>query len=141
LEKRQARLLGDHFVSQSIRFASAYVGALMRQQLTAEQISAAYANAGVSFPSITVDPEWDEFDLGRVYRQIAPRMAAEDSEFRSEYEEMREQVRIAAGAHGARIHRKWLPRDTKWSRHGSPLAIPTAVKRGTNFASALRLAG
>jgi broad specificity phosphatase PhoE len=26
---------------------------------------------------------------------------------------MREQVRASAGAHGARIHRKWLPCDTK----------------------------
>jgi broad specificity phosphatase PhoE len=113
LGTRQARLLGDHFVSQGIRFASAYVGALMRQQLTAEQISAAYANAGVSFPSVTVDPGWDEFDLGRVYREIAPRLGAEDYEFRREYEAMREQVRISGAAHAARIHRKWLPCDTK----------------------------
>jgi broad specificity phosphatase PhoE len=113
LGTRQARLLGDHFVSQGIRFASAYVGALMRQQLTAEQISAAYANAGVSFPSVTVDPGWDEFDLGRVYREIAPRLGADDCEFRREYEAMREQVRISGAAHAARIHRKWLPCDTK----------------------------
>ena len=113
LGRRQARLLGEHFVSQSMRFASAFSGALLRQQQTAEQISAAYSNAGVSFPSTTVDPGWDEFDLGRVYGEIAPRLAAEDPEFRREYEEMREQVRTSAGAHGARIHRKWLPCDTK----------------------------
>ena len=113
LGKRQARLLGDHLVSQNIRFASAYVGDLMRQQLTAEQISAAYANAGVSFPPVTVDPGWDEFDLGRVYREIAPLLAAEDPEFLHKYDEMREQVRVSQGAHGARIHRKWMPCDTK----------------------------
>ena len=113
LGTRQARLLGEHFVSQGIRFASAYVGALMRQQMTAAQIGAAYADAGVSFPSATVDPGWDEFDLGRMYREVAPRLVAEDSEFRREYEEMREQVRASAGAHGARIHRRWLPCDTK----------------------------
>jgi broad specificity phosphatase PhoE len=113
LGKRQARLLGEHFVAQGIRFASAYMGALMRQQLTAEQISAAYANAGVSFPSVTVDLGWDEFDLARVYREIAPRLVADDGEFRREYEEMREQVRISGAVHGARIHRKWLPCDTK----------------------------
>jgi broad specificity phosphatase PhoE len=113
LGRRQARLLGEHFVSQSMRFASAFSGALLRQQQTAEQIGAAYSNAGVSFPSTTVDPGWDEFDLGRVYGEIAPRLAAEDPEFRREYEEMREQVRTSAGAHGARIHRKWLPCDTK----------------------------
>ena len=113
LGKRQARLLGEHFVTQGIRFSSAYVGALIRQQLTAGQISAAYADTGLSFPSITVDAGWDEFDLGRVYREIAPQLAADDFEFRREYEEMREQVRASGAAHGARIHRKWLPCDTE----------------------------
>lgn len=113
LGKRQARLLGEYFVSQGLRFASAYSGGLQRQQQTAAEISAAYAGARVSFPEVAVDPGWDEFDLGRVYREIAPRLAAEDSEFRRECEEMHEQVRASAGAHGARIHRKWLPCDTK----------------------------
>jgi broad specificity phosphatase PhoE len=113
LGKRQARLLGEHFVSQNLRFASAYVGALMRQRLTAEQISSAYADAGVPFPSLTVDPGWDEFDLGRVCREIAPRLGAEDGGFRREYEEMREQIRTSGARHGASIHRKWLPCDTK----------------------------
>jgi broad specificity phosphatase PhoE len=106
-------LLGEHFVSQGIQFASAYVGALLRQQQTAAEIGAAYSDAGVCFPAISVEPGWDEFDLGRVYREMAPRLSAEDSEFRREYEEMREQVRISDGAHGARIHRRWLPCDTK----------------------------
>jgi broad specificity phosphatase PhoE len=113
LGKRQARLLGEHFVSQGIQFASACVGSLSRQQQTATEVGAAYADAGISFPAVSVDPAWDEFDLSRVYREIAPRLSAEDSEFRREYEEMREQVRISEGAHAARIHRKWLPCDTK----------------------------
>jgi broad specificity phosphatase PhoE len=113
LGKRQARLLGEHFVSQGIQFASACAGALSRQQQTATEVGAAYADAGVSFPAVSVDPAWDEFDLSRVYREIAPRLSAEDSEFRRAYEEMREQVRISEGAPAARIHRKWLPCDTK----------------------------
>jgi broad specificity phosphatase PhoE len=113
LGERQARLLGEHFISQGIRFASAYAGALTRQQQTAEQIRAVYANTGVSFPPVTVDPGWDEFDLGRVYREIASLLAAEDPEFLHEYDEMREQVRVSQGAHGARIHRRWMPCDTK----------------------------
>jgi len=113
LGERQARLLGEHFISQGVRFTSAYAGALTRQQQTAEQISAAYGDAGISFPTVRVDPGWDEFDLGRVYREIAPLLAAEDPEFLREYDEMREQVRASQGAHGARIHRKWMPCDTK----------------------------
>jgi broad specificity phosphatase PhoE len=48
-----------------------------------------------------------------VYREIAPLLAAEDPEFLHEYDEMREQVRASEGAHRARIHRKWMPCDTK----------------------------
>jgi broad specificity phosphatase PhoE len=114
LGKRQARLLGEHFISQGIQFASAYVGGLSRQQQTAEQIGAAYAyGGGVAFPNLNVDSRWDEFDLGGVYREIAPQLAAADPEFRREYEEMREQVQATVGVHGAGIHRKWLPCDTK----------------------------
>jgi len=113
LGQRQARLLGEHFISQGIRFASAYAGSLTRQQQTAGQIGAAYTGAGVGFPTVRVDSGWDEFDLGRVYREIAPLLAAEDPEFLHEYDEMREQVRASQGAHGARIHRRWMPCDTK----------------------------
>ena len=113
LGERQARLLGEHFISQGIRFASAYAGALARQQQTADQIRAAYAEAELGFPTVRVDSGWDEFDLGRIYREIAPLLAAEDPEFLHEYDEMREQVRASQGAHGARIHRKWMPCDTK----------------------------
>jgi broad specificity phosphatase PhoE len=113
LGERQARLLGEHFISQGIRFASAYAGGLTRQQQTAGQIGSAYVAAGIGFPTVRVDSGWDEFDLGRVYREIAPLLAAEDPEFLQEYDEMREQVRVSQGAHGARIHRRWMPCDTK----------------------------
>jgi broad specificity phosphatase PhoE len=113
LGERQARLLGEHFISQGVRFTSAFAGALTRQQQTAEQIRAVYADAEVGFPTVCVDSRWDEFDLGRVYREIAPLMAAEDPEFLREYDEMREQVRVSQGAHRARIHRRWMPCDTK----------------------------
>jgi len=113
LGQRQARLLGEHFISQGVRFTSAYAGVLTRQQQTAEQIRAAYADAGVGFPTVRVDSGWDEFDLGRVYREIAPLLAAEDPEFLHAYDEMREQVRVSQGAHGARIHRRWMPCDTR----------------------------
>lgn len=109
LGKRQARLLGEHFVSQGIHFASAYTGALARQRQSAEQMSAAYADAHLPFPTVSVDPGWNEFDLARVCDELAPLLSAEDPEFRREYQAMREQVRISNGAQSATIHRKWLP--------------------------------
>ena len=115
LGRRQARLLGEHFVSQGIQFSSAVAGALSRQRQTGEEVSAAFSRAGVSFPSLTIDPRWNEFDLGRVYSEIAPLLCAEDHQFRLEYEKMREQIRVSDRADAA-IHRKWLPCDTKLVR-------------------------
>jgi broad specificity phosphatase PhoE len=113
LGEQQARLLGAHFVAQGLRFASALTGALARQHQTAEQIRAAYSDAGTPFPPIEVDPGWNEFDLERVSRELAPYLCAEDPEFRREYEEMLEQVRISNGVHQSGVHRRWLPCDTK----------------------------
>ncbi len=86
---RQSRLLGEYFLSQGIEFAAAYSGAMLRQQQTAAEVSTAYTEAGVPFPGIIIDDDWNEFDLAQVYRQIGPLLCEEDPEFRSEYEEMR----------------------------------------------------
>jgi len=113
LGKQQARSLGEHFVSQGVRFAFACCGAMTRQQQTAAEVSRVYAEIGIPFPVLTVDPGWDEFDLGLIYEEIAPQLSEADPEFRREYEQMRDQARSNAGRHAARVHRKWLPCDTK----------------------------
>jgi broad specificity phosphatase PhoE len=112
LGRNQARLLGEHFVSQGLQFVAAFAGALSRQRQTGDQVSAAFSRAGASFPPLTIDPRWNEFDLGRVYFEIAPLLCAEDHQFRLEFENMQEQIRVRTGAQ-ASIHRKWLPCDTK----------------------------
>jgi broad specificity phosphatase PhoE len=128
LVKRQARLLGEYFVCHKIGFAAAYTGALSRQQQTAEEVRGAFANAGVSFPPSTIDHGWDEFDLTRVYQEIAPQLASEDPGFRCEYEEMRAQVQANLEA-DAPIHRRWLPCDTEivkaWIRGRYPYSGET----------------
>ncbi len=113
LGRRQSRLLGEYFLSQGIEFAAAYSGAMLRQQQTAAEVSAAYTAAGVSFPGIVIDDDWNEFDLAQVYREIGPLLCEEDLEFRSEYEEMRRQITESAGVHEAQVHRRWRPCDTK----------------------------
>ena len=129
LGKHQARLLGEHFVSQGIHFAAAYSGELSRQRQTAEQIRTAYSDAGAHFPSIEIDRGWNEFDLEQVSREVAPQLCVQDTDFRREYEEMLVQVRISNGAHTARVHRKWLPCDTKiveaWIRGRFPYSGET----------------
>lgn len=113
LGRRQARLLGEYFVSQGVDFASAYAGALSRQQQTAAEVGGAYAGAGLPFPELTIEPGWDEFDFQHIYDELAPLMCEDDAEFRREYEAVREQVRASAGAHDSEVHRRWRPSDTK----------------------------
>jgi broad specificity phosphatase PhoE len=109
----QGRLLGEYFVSQKLMFQAIMAGSLNRQRQTAEAVAQAYAAANVSLPPITTDSAWDEFDLTRVYREIAPQLCAEDAEFAHEYSAMKEQIRSSAGSTAARIHREWHPCDSK----------------------------
>jgi broad specificity phosphatase PhoE len=111
--RQQARLLGEYFVSEGIHFAAAFCGTLARQELTAAEVTAAYAETGVPFPEIVSDCGWNEFDLTGVYRALAPRLCAEDPEFRSEYEEMARQARAAGDQPEAEVNRRWMPCDTK----------------------------
>lgn len=113
LGRRQARLLGEYLVAQRVEFARAYAGRLKRQQQTAAEVGAAYADAGLRFPELTLDGGWDEFDFHHIYKELAPLMCEEDAEFRREFEEVRGQIAESAGAHDAEVHRRWRPSDTK----------------------------
>ncbi len=113
LGRRQSRLLGEYFLSEGVHFAAAVSGALARQTQTAAEVKAAYRDAGVLFPEITVDCGWNEFDLTHVYRTLAPQLCADDPEFRQQYEEMSNQARLAVDEHAAEVNRRWLPCDIK----------------------------
>jgi broad specificity phosphatase PhoE len=113
LGQRQSRLLGEYFLSQGMEFTTAYSGTMLRQQQTAAEVSSAFNKAGISFPEITIDNQWNEFDLADVYREIGPLLCEADPEFRNEYEEMRREVRESAAVHEAQVHRRWRPCDTK----------------------------
>jgi broad specificity phosphatase PhoE len=105
--------LGEYLAAQDFRFSMAYTGAMLRQQQTAEELSQGYARAGGHFPAITVDEDWNEFDLSGVYRELAPLLSAADSDFRREYAALCEQVRQNTASADAPVHREWLPCDTK----------------------------
>jgi broad specificity phosphatase PhoE len=113
LGRRQARLLGEYFVSQKIHFARAFAGGMLRHKETAAEVSAAYAVAGITFPEIVVEPNWNEFDLDRIYREIGPQLSVADAGFRREFESLVEEIRASAGSSKAPIHRRWMPCDTK----------------------------
>ena len=141
LGRRQARLLGEYFVSEKIHFAAAYSGALLRQQETACEVSAVYREAGVCFPEIVREPGWNEFDLTHVYRALAPQLCAEDPEFEREYQELVAQARAAAEQPEASVNRRWLPCDVQGGGgvdHGGGMLM--MAKAGRHFASGSRMA-
>jgi len=113
LGRRQARLLGEHFVHEGIRFSSACTGALSRQRQTADEVALAYSEQALPFPAISVEQGWNEFDLDHVYREIAPALCEEDAEFRREFAAMRAEIDEARDQHEAEVHRRWTPCDMK----------------------------
>jgi len=113
LGQQQAQLLGEYFLAQRLEFTVVYSGAMQRQQQTAAAVKSVYDRAGVSFPEVTVDDQWNEFDLTDIYRELGPKLCEIDEEFRVEYEEMRLEVKQNIGVTDARVHRQWRPCDTK----------------------------
>ena len=113
LGRRQARLLGEYFAAQGIEFTAAYCGTMSRQLQTAAEVSSAFARTTGSFPEINTNECWNEFDLARVYREIAPHQGGADSQFRHDYEEMLLRIKESAGNSEAPVHRRWWPCDTR----------------------------
>ena len=100
----QAALLGAHVAREGWQFDRVLCGGLRRQQETA---TAVVSRAALHPPQL--DTRWNEFDLDDVFAGIAPQMAADDDQFRIEYEEIERLIRDGDGA----IHRQWRPADTK----------------------------
>jgi broad specificity phosphatase PhoE len=103
--RRQARLLRDYFASQQFQFDAVYSGALSRQQATAAET--------LPGANVIVDPGWNEFDLAQVYSEYAPHLAAADDDFRREYDDMQQRLKLSAGAADHPVHRKWNDCDKK----------------------------
>ena len=107
LGERQAVRLGEHLASQRTRFDVVVTGSLQRQRRTAELARQVYEAAGQPFPEIVIDAQWDEFDLSRVYEEIAPRLAHDEPTVARAYERMLEDL---ANEHSA-VHRVHNPCD------------------------------
>lgn len=105
LGREQARLLGDFFEAQRIEFEAVYSGTLNRQRATAA--------AALPEARVIEDAGWNEFDLAQVYSEYAPHMAADDDDFRREYDEMQRAMVASRGAHGDPVHRRWNDCDKK----------------------------
>lgn len=108
LGRTQARLLGEYLVAQQMQFSTVYSGALKRQRETAREVLDAIRAAGGAAPQIQIDDHWNEFDLDAVYQHIAPRLAADDDDFRAEHDKLRRMLQ----EEGSPVHRTWTRCDT-----------------------------
>jgi broad specificity phosphatase PhoE len=81
LGQTQARLLGEFWVRRQIDFDEVYCGPRVRQRHTAEIVGSAYTQAGRPWPEPVVLAELDEYDLGSIFRTLAPDLAQQDAAF------------------------------------------------------------
>ncbi|MFN3323455.1 MAG: histidine phosphatase family protein [Bryobacteraceae bacterium] len=107
----QARMLGEYLASERIHFSAVYSGGLKRQRDTAREVSRTFKRAGLPFPDYAINPRWNEFDLDAVYRGMAPRLCADDPEFRAEYQSLQAELERGRGKPEAAIHRGWTKCD------------------------------
>ena len=80
--EQQARLLGEYWARQQIRFDEVYTGPRQRQQRTAELTGAAYRQAGLPWPEPVVLADLDEYDLAGIAQQLAPGIFPAECGFR-----------------------------------------------------------
>ena len=74
----QARVLGEYWAQRKIAFARTGTGPCARQKDTAQIVSAAYRQAGLTFPEPQVLPEFDEYQGEAVLRGSLPRLLETD---------------------------------------------------------------
>ena len=139
LGHEQSRLLGEYFVAQGLVFSAAITGANFRQQQTATDVRNAYWNAGLNFPELKIDSEWNEFDLDGIFRELAPPLCKDDPQFQRDFNDLREQIRASRGIHAAEIHRRWTPCDMKVMQAWIRARYPYSGESWENFRA--RIAG
>jgi broad specificity phosphatase PhoE len=107
LGQRQAAALGEHLAGHKTHFQTVITGGLERQRRTAERVLEAYAQSGEPAPELVIDRRWDEFDLGRVFEELGPKLARDDAAFARSYEQMLAEMQDEHAA----VHRVHNPCD------------------------------
>jgi broad specificity phosphatase PhoE len=83
LGETQSRLLGEFWSRHKIIFDRVCSGPCVRQKDTATIVSAAYQKARLSFPSIAIMPEFDEYQGEAVLERNLPALIESDPEIRT----------------------------------------------------------
>lgn len=78
LGETQARILGHHWATFSMKFDRVYVGPLQRHRQTHEAIVSAYQENGLHLPEPESLPELDEHPGVEIMKHALPKLAQED---------------------------------------------------------------
>jgi broad specificity phosphatase PhoE len=79
--RKQARLLGEFWVSRKIDFDEVYCGPRVRHRDTAAIVGSAFTGAGRRWPDPVVLEELDEYDLGNLLQHLAPDLSRREIAF------------------------------------------------------------
>ena len=74
--ERQARLLGEYWLKEGVMFDQVVYGPAERQIRTGEIVGDLYRQAGLTWPSPVMDPDFDEFPAEPVVRRFLPELMA-----------------------------------------------------------------
>lgn len=127
LGREQALALKQHFEREGIQFQTVLSGGLRRQRETAE----------ILFGGADVDERWNEFDLDRVYAEIAPQLAEHDAEFRASHQQLQEDMKDLN--HG--VHREWRSTDIEVVKAWMAGKFPTEMESWVEFVERIQEAG
>jgi broad specificity phosphatase PhoE len=81
LGREQARMLGTFWVRRRIDFDEVYCGPRARQKQTADITGSICTRAGRVWPEPVILPEFDEYDLGGMLRELVPVLSRQDAAF------------------------------------------------------------
>jgi broad specificity phosphatase PhoE len=85
LGQTQARRLGGYWAGQRLTFHRAATGPRSRQKSTANFVTEAYRQAGLSFPQTAMMAEFDEFDGEGLLRSALPTLLESNQQIRDLY--------------------------------------------------------
>jgi len=77
----QARTLGSYWLHHQVVFDEVYTGTLVRQRHTAQIVGEVFREAGQAWPAAQAMPEFDEYHVDDIWKQLVPILVRSDPSF------------------------------------------------------------
>lgn len=126
LGRKQTLALREHFAREMAQYDLVLCGGLRRQRETATLL----------FDGFEVDERWNEFDLDRVYAEVAPQLAEHDAGFRADHEELQQATLDPEHP----VHRQWRETDIQVVQAWMEGRFPTKMESWEEFVARIQAA-